>query len=515
MSLLAAHTHVRLGTAPSAIHPKPSFAKPSKYASFAPDFDATAFVNGLQVSVEQRDAIAKYPQGGEDWARERVGRLTTSMFHEAMKHPMFGDSSRVLKAMVWPELAGLQGIGAVCAAWGTSNEGNGRDVYTADRKSKLGSDAVEVTETGLVVSLEHGWLGCSPDFFVRELVPEHEAKAMEDIVAQGEAGHVSYTGRRNGAGTASRRGKRAREPDELLTAVASPPPVTYADMEGSHSTEECSTASNNASHHTSEEAPASVAPLYPSTHHASSTPPLTRPPLQHRVRRPSAHTCGAVVTSPAPVNTQRQQRPQNRYHLAEPYIIHHPTGAQAFIAEATVHGEAKQKARIAGQCYNRDAHGNESHDGSNDSDGGRCARFVWVSGCGEIKCPATGVLYAESGKHAEHGFPVYYYDQIQGQMALNNLPWCDVVVYTPARTHVTRFYRNHAYWDNEMFPALKHFYFNVFLPTLRLRVCGMLKPGEVIVSARPLPPLPQLSATGLIKAAKRRVQTKPEDPSDA
>jgi hypothetical protein len=129
---------------------------------------------------------------------------------------------------------------------------------------------------------------------------------------------------------------------------------------------------------------------------------------------------------------------------------------------------------------------------------------VWQHGGGEIKAPATGQLYVESTKHEEYGFPDYYFDQIQGQMDMTDKPWEDIVVFTPKRTHVTRFSRNQTYWNNTLFPALKHFYFNVFIPTLRLRLAGLLKPGEVVVAARPLPPLPTLSAEGIVGAIGRR-----------
>jgi hypothetical protein len=102
-----------------------------------------------------------------------------------------------------------------------------------------------------------------------------------------------------------------------------------------------------------------------------------------------------------------------------------------------------------------------------------------VQGCGEIKCPAYGdrVLYSSQTKHAKHGFPEYYYDQIQGAMALNNWPWCDVIVYTPSKSEVTRFHRDKVYWDTVLFPGLRAFYFDRFLPLLHLRVTKKLEYG--------------------------------------
>lgn len=110
----------------------------------------------------------------------------------------------------------------------------------------------------------------------------------------------------------------------------------------------------------------------------------------------------------------------------------------------------------------------------------------FVRGCGEIKCPATRSLYSAMAKHAKHGLPEYYYDQIQGVMAVSHWPWCDVVVYTPELTEVTRFYYNDHYWANELLPALREFYFERFLPRLQLRAAGVLQPGEVDPVAQPL-----------------------------
>jgi hypothetical protein len=103
---------------------------------------------------------------------------------------------------------------------------------------------------------------------------------------------------------------------------------------------------------------------------------------------------------------------------------------------------------------------------------------LWT-GCGEIKCPATKTLYSLAPKHGEHGLPRYYWIQIQGQMALNAWPWCDVVVYTPEVTQVTRFHFNAQFWEDVLLPGLQSFYFGTYLPRLTLRAKGRLAPGEV------------------------------------
>jgi hypothetical protein len=115
----------------------------------------------------------------------------------------------------------------------------------------------------------------------------------------------------------------------------------------------------------------------------------------------------------------------------------------------------------------------------------------FVIGCGEIKCPATGKQYNEDPKHcATGGFPHYYFDQIQGIMALNNWPWCDVVVHTPPRTTVKRFPADPLYWTYTLLPALKMFYFDMFVPRMHARLAGRLQCGEideVMPVPRPVP----------------------------
>ena len=110
---------------------------------------------------------------------------------------------------------------------------------------------------------------------------------------------------------------------------------------------------------------------------------------------------------------------------------------------------------------------------------GSGATMKTTIGCGEIKCPATKMLYSQTEKHNKYAFPEYYYDQIQGVMAINDWPWCDTVVHTPYVTEVVRFYANPVYWKTDLFPKLERFYFNDFLPRLRLRTQGTLKRGEV------------------------------------
>jgi hypothetical protein len=103
-----------------------------------------------------------------------------------------------------------------------------------------------------------------------------------------------------------------------------------------------------------------------------------------------------------------------------------------------------------------------------------------LRGCGEIKCPFTDTLYGANPKHAATGgFPAYYYAQIQALMAQEDLAFCDAVVYTSLCTDVRRFPRNAEYFDTYLFPAVRAFYFDEFVPRVNARLQGRLKRGEV------------------------------------
>lgn len=297
-------------------------------------FYAHEFVASLQLRDDNhRQDIANLAQRSDEWFRERFGRLTASNFGAAAGHHLSGAKTKALKSMVWPEFSALTGRAAEFAAYGTAHEDVARRIYVAHRSSTDGDTLFSVSETGLVVSLEHGWLAASPDFLVKE--------------------------------SASSR----------LTTL--PPPEKSCHLH---------------------------APFLVDNARALSWTSETKP-------------------KPEP---ESEPEPEPKPEL-EPE------------SEPVEH----------------------------------------VRGCGEIKCPATRTLYSSNPKHSKHGFPEYYYDQIQGAMAILDVPWCDVVVYTPQNTEVTRFARDVIYWDTQLFPALKAFYFGDFLPRLIMRACGALKPGEI------------------------------------
>lgn len=61
-----------------------------------------------------------------------------------------------------------------------------------------------------------------------------------------------------------------------------------------------------------------------------------------------------------------------------------------------------------------------------------------------------------------------YYAQVQGQLAVSGLTWCDFVVHLSSshQVNVERIYFNKKYWEETLFPKLKNFYFDHGLPFL-------------------------------------------------
>jgi hypothetical protein len=75
--------------------------------------------------------------------------------------------------------------------------------------------------------------------------------------------------------------------------------------------------------------------------------------------------------------------------------------------------------------------------------------------------------------------PHYYFDQMQGIMGALGLPFADFVVWTAKEMQITRLPFLPAYWEHELFPALQHFYFEMFVPAVVRFLNGELLPGNV------------------------------------
>ena len=142
--------------------------------------------------------------------------------------------------------------------------------------------------------------------------------------------------------------------------------------------------------------------------------------------------------------------PANPHHLHDPYVVSYPHGADMY---AMTH-------RL----------------GSNGDLGGPT-----VVGCAEVKCIASKNLlfYSELPANAKYGVCPKYYYQMQGQMECGEWPWNDLIVYLPTRLQVTRFWRDRKFWDEDLFPKLRSFYFDMFLPAVDARAASHLLPNTL------------------------------------
>ena len=99
---------------------------------------------------------------------------------------------------------------------------------------------------------------------------------------------------------------------------------------------------------------------------------------------------------------------------------------------------------------------------------------TWV---GEIKCPFPG-RNGSSGK-LYGDIPHYYYDQIQGLMAILELPVCDFVVWTEKEMSVERFVFDRPYFEERLFPNLQTFYVTKYLPRIIWKNNAMICHGDI------------------------------------
>jgi hypothetical protein len=94
----------------------------------------------------------------------------------------------------------------------------------------------------------------------------------------------------------------------------------------------------------------------------------------------------------------------------------------------------------------------------------------------EIKCPFS---MKSQLSFYDHCIPVYYYDQIQGTMGLQTLPFCHFVIWTPSHTRIAQYNFDVNYWISYLSPQLDFFYFNYYLPNMLLKRQGKLIPGSL------------------------------------
>ena len=75
--------------------------------------------------------------------------------------------------------------------------------------------------------------------------------------------------------------------------------------------------------------------------------------------------------------------------------------------------------------------------------------------------------------------PHYYFDQMQGIMGALGLPFAEFIVWTSKEMQITHVPFLPGYWKNELFPALRAFYFDKFVPAAVRFLNGELLPGNV------------------------------------
>ncbi len=93
-----------------------------------------------------------------------------------------------------------------------------------------------------------------------------------------------------------------------------------------------------------------------------------------------------------------------------------------------------------------------------------------VKGLLEIKCRYRG---KEAVLHDSER------DQIQGTMGLFGLPWTDFVVYLGKEMVITRYAFDEDYFEKSLYPTLKKFYKEEYLPRRLKKEKNQLKFGEI------------------------------------
>ena len=103
-----------------------------------------------------------------------------------------------------------------------------------------------------------------------------------------------------------------------------------------------------------------------------------------------------------------------------------------------------------------------------------------VRGCIEVKCPFSArdqmvseacsmqqffCMKDENNKVTLKVRHNYYY-QVQGQLAILNLDWCDFIVWTNKDLHVERVKVDHGFWQQQCLPKLRSYYYNIMLPEI-------------------------------------------------
>ena len=132
-----------------------------------PPMTMEEWMQRLQVTQEQADAIKNYEQGTAAWLESRVGRITGSNFGAAIGVNKYTSPRALLKQMLWGEFKGN-----AATRWGSENEDVARDEYVQVKRDEIAARTptdedvvvgIQVEECGLVINPERPWMGNSPD----------------------------------------------------------------------------------------------------------------------------------------------------------------------------------------------------------------------------------------------------------------------------------------------------------------------------------------------------------------
>lgn len=67
-----------------------------------------------------------------------------------------------------------------------------------------------------------------------------------------------------------------------------------------------------------------------------------------------------------------------------------------------------------------------------------------------------------------------YYAQVQGQLNITQRKYCIIVFWTKKGLKTEQIFKDDTFWNEEMLPRLKKFYFNYLLPEL-IDLSGILE----------------------------------------
>jgi putative phage-type endonuclease len=128
-----------------------------------------ALMQSLQVEdAEQRQRIEQTPQGSQDWLDARKFRLTASNFGAAAGRNRFRSPKQLVQDMLYGEFKGND-----ATRWGSEKESVALGDYVDRKRSEFAADGLPketffVTQSGLHVCAEAGWLAASPDGHVND-----------------------------------------------------------------------------------------------------------------------------------------------------------------------------------------------------------------------------------------------------------------------------------------------------------------------------------------------------------